>query len=1139
MSFSDTRSILWTFLLCMTLGTLWGQGSGDIKLMIPSGHKKYIKQLALAGDERLLASMSDEGFKIWDVAIGTELITVPGSGANGNMPFRVGNTPHLGMIESGAVLFLDGRTLTTRKLVDFTRTMNVRAVLTDRQGRFAYLGAHDHAGAKATLIQVNLATGAVKRMLEIPQSQTGLTNVSANYPFAFGSLSLSPDGNKLIAATNYYVGEKLGYNVVVIHTPTGQVERKIDAPDGQTFLFLDDRHLAHFGPYFMNQGQRGDKGASMARLVSYPGMQVLKTLGTPITVPHYDGNYGNARIEPERLRYSYVIYGDSEKHRRQASVDFQKGDVQVRELSIPLNEGKGLYGIQLFADLARIAVTYPVFKIATVDLASNETRVFGAGRAMDMHHVNANPRRRMIATSSLFISNSDVLQLIDLKPDGIRVYNYPISTWSGAIWSPDGEKAVYYDSRKGEYGLIDANAPHVSPRTFPNAGQASGLYITWAPDGKSFAHHGSNGIKLVDATTMKVVRRLDGDVKFANMSARHPGAFSSDGNLFFAYILRPSVSDPNKAEKWVLCYQAKTGTKLWEKPIQEDFNGAWFEPGNKSISGLQKNTLHVLDAQTGNGMGTHAVPVPADAKFLGQQSDGSILVFQASNTLYFYDRQQKRLVHQIVSANSTQSPPLFLAGAEFVFFKDKVNGLRMIDLQRKAEVANLVTFLDSEDHGLVNNSNYFDGSQGAFGMMYFVRGNTIVPLQSLFEQLYTPRLLNMILDRNEPGPPVINVNTLKSPPTVRMEYRTGHRNLVVEDDDAPSANTLSSPQVTITVTAAAPGDKVAEIRLFHNGKLVSPNTRNLVVADDTNEERVAYEILLQPGANSFSAISLNTQRTESLPARLSLEYKPAQSAPTTVKAPSTTMHLVVIGINQYKNSRYNLNYALADAKGFESRIRQSCGRIINECKTYFISDADATKEKIVSTMKDIAGKAQPQDMLVFYYAGHGVMSESAKPDFFLVPHDVTQLYGNEQGLASKGISSAELQHLSVAIKAQKQLFVLDACQSAGALQAIAFRGAAEEKAIAQLARSTGTHWLTASGSDQFASEFDKLGHGAFTYVLLKGLGGEAALANGSITVNSLKAYIEAKVPEVTEQYKGTAQYPASYGFGQDFPVSVK
>ena len=50
-------------------------------------------------------------------------------------------------------------------------------------------------------------------------------------------------------------------------------------------------------------------------------------------------------------------------------------------------------------------------------------------------------------------------------------------------------------------------------------------------------------------------------------------------------------------------------------------------------------------------------------------------------------------------------------------------------------------------------------------------------------------------------------------------------------------------------------------------------------------------------------------------------------------------------------------------------------------------------------------------------------------------------------------AAKELQEFSTKIPAQKQLYILDACQSAGALDAVAMRGAAEEKAIAQLARS--------------------------------------------------------------------------------------
>ena len=118
---------------------------------------------------------------------------------------------------------------------------------------------------------------------------------------------------------------------------------------------------------------------------------------------------------------------------------------------------------------------------------------------------------------------------------------------------------------------------------------------------------------------------------------------------------------------------------------------------------------------------------------------------------------------------------------------------------------------------------------------------------------------------------------------------------------------------------------------------------------------------------------------------------------------------------------------------------------------------------------------------------------------------------------------------------------MDACQSAGALEALENRnrGAAEEKAIAQLARSTGTFWITSTGTDQFASEFEKLGHGIFTYALLEGIQG-AADTNGDqkLTIRELSTYIENKVPELSEQLKGAAQFPSAYSFGNDFPLVV-
>jgi uncharacterized caspase-like protein len=104
---------------------------------------------------------------------------------------------------------------------------------------------------------------------------------------------------------------------------------------------------------------------------------------------------------------------------------------------------------------------------------------------------------------------------------------------------------------------------------------------------------------------------------------------------------------------------------------------------------------------------------------------------------------------------------------------------------------------------------------------------------------------------------------------------------------------------------------------------------------------------------------------------------------------------------------------------------------------------------------------------------------------------------------------------------------------------MAARGAVEEKAINQLARSTGTFWLTASGSEQFAGEFAQLKHGLFTYCLLEGLSGKADGQNDKkITVQELSAYLNDQVPILSKQYKGSEQYPNTYVYGQDFPIII-
>ncbi len=505
---------------------------------------------------------------------------------------------------------------------------------------------------------------------------------------------------------------------------------------------------------------------------------------------------------------------------------------------------------------------------------------------------------------------------------------------------------------------------------------------------------------------------------------------------------------------------------------------------------------------------------------------GDIAVYDASSTkeLINFKKAHTKTITGIEFLNEN----IFISGADDNRFKLwSING----KLQGEFFV------LGDNDWVFATNDGRFDGSPEAIKKLYYVQGFQTISMDNLYEKFYTPNLLARILENDALPVPDVDITKLAAPPKVKMTFDVA-RNLVVGDDVAQL--NWTNETISVKVNAECTENAIDEIRLYLNGKILDGSNRNLVVEDDKNEKSLSktFTIKLAPGINSFKAIALNKQRTESKPDETDVNYIPAKNDQVPIAANNITLHLLVIGINNYKNPKYNLNYAKADATSFKEEMEQNTSSIFNKTKMYFITDAEAMKANIEATFNKIVTEAKPQDIFVFYYAGHGVMSDDGKKEFYIVPYDVTQLYGAEDALAQKGISAKELQEFSTKIPAQKQLYILDACQSAGALDAVAMRGAAEEKAIAQLARSTGTHWLTASGTEQFATEFSQLGHGVFTYALLQGLLGGADNGDKQITINELKAYLEIQVPELSQKYKGAAQYPSSYGFGNDFPLMI-
>ncbi|MBL0359269.1 MAG: caspase family protein [Chitinophagaceae bacterium] len=590
----------------------------------------------------------------------------------------------------------------------------------------------------------------------------------------------------------------------------------------------------------------------------------------------------------------------------------------------------------------------------------------------------------------------------------------------------------------------------------------------------------------------------------------------------------------------ISCVGLQDKNEKWQYKSANIQNLRFVENGKKLMF-TSNDQLIYLDAATGKVTGL-PVQLPAYSNSTYISASGKIAVtkipvdtvINAGFNIGLVDVANKRTEGIIQGTGDYVNDYVFTRNERYMLSEED-GGLCFWDMEKKRQVGKLYMFENSADWVLLAPDGRFDATAGAMKKMYFTRGKEIIPLESLYEKYYVPGLLRQVWS-NQLNDIVPDINEIKLPPVVKISLQVQERNLEVADDVAVIK--VDKEQVTIKAEADGIKDVITEIRLYQNGKLVH-STRNLVVEDDTKGDKTmvkTFLVTLNAGENNFKVVAINSQRTESVPAEIIADYKPANVQPKPAGS-DIQLPLLVVGVNVYKNPKYSLNYAQADAAAFTDAVSSGAAGLFSKVNTTVLKDAEATKEGITKAFEKIKSESRPQDLFIFYYAGHGVIND--KKEFFLVPYDVLQLYGNDDALAQKGFSAAALQQMSKDIKAQKQLFILDACQSAGALEVVAAaRGAAEEKAIAQLARSTGTQWLTASGSEQFASEFSQLGHGSFTWCLLEAFKGDADQGDKKLTVKELDAYLQNKVPEITQKFKGTPQYPASYSYGNDFPIII-
>jgi WD40 repeat protein len=292
---------------------------------------------------------------------------------------------------------------------------------------------------------------------------------------------------------------------------------------------------------------------------------------------------------------------------------------------------------------------------------------------------------------------------------------------------------------------------------------------------------------------------------------------------------------------------------------------------------------------------------------------------------------------------------------------------------------------------------------------------------------------------------------------------------------------------------------------------------------------LARQFSLPHGRHVISVTAYNADnKIESAPVEILVNVNDPMTQPP-------DLYALCIGISDYPE--YKLKYAADDAVKIAESLKQGGQSLFNRTDIRTLTDKAATLEGINAAFVQISEKIKQSDVFVLYLAGHGMALDG---NYHFLPQNFR--YTNDDAVRQKSLSANKLRDLLSKINSLKSLVILDTCAAGSfstTLASIARGNYADKTAISRLMNATGRNMLAATSDEKYALEGYE-NHGVFTYALLQGLKGEADRdGNNSVDINELAAFVEEKVPEITQKLWKYEQIPMNMIKGKSFPIGCR
>ena len=426
--------------------------------------------------------------------------------------------------------------------------------------------------------------------------------------------------------------------------------------------------------------------------------------------------------------------------------------------------------------------------------------------------------------------------------------------------------------------------------------------------------------------------------------------------------------------------------------------------------------------------------------------------------------------------------------------------LNMIDVASRQIKYHLRIF-ENGDWLAYDDDYHYDGTPGAREQLYFTCGLEIIELAQLKDALYVPGLVEKIMS----GQPI------QYPKLSELEIC----------GTLPLIEKVKDSLYHYTITPRKLGLK--RVELYINGKRVMSKKREELKKVEEhyewNIEEKEIEKFFVPGEeNEVKVIGIVQQGNNEMQSRGVVEEV---DIPETKKE-HPNFYGLMVGVSDYKDDRLDLKYPTKDSKDVGKVMEAAAKKMLNtstenHVKMYYVNsevkgeNGFTTPERagVKKALESIAKEAKAEDVVMIFFAGHGVMEGDKDKRFTFLTAESTK--ENLVGISTKDLEqwmSGENGYLP-----NKTILIFDACNSGQATEELMAMARDDDETqrirqVEDLKDKSGMFIMSASAANQSAYELPRYGHGLLTYSLLKTLKTSSSTLDEEKFINVQKWFLE-------------------------------